>query len=250
MKINLASKNLFWSLLNLTLILGIIFGVKGLVYKSFYNTDRTITISAEGKVTVSPDIANVSFSVVSQGKDPGLIQAENTEKMNQAIDFIKSQGIEAKDIETVNYNLSPQYDYGDSIYSLPKPDIVGYTLTQTVLVKVRDLSKVAPILAGLPSRGINQIDSVGFDVEDPDRYLNEARAEAFGKAREKAEVMARQNRVRIRRVVTFSEGFGGPIPYFAEALGKGGDVGVPTPPQIEPGTQEVTVSVSVTYEIR
>ena len=249
---NLSSKNLFWSLVNLTLILVIIFGVKGLVYKSFYKTDRTITVSAEGKVTVSPDIANVSFSVVSQGKDPELVQGENTEKMNTTINFIKSQGIETKDIKTVNYNLAPQYDYETRVYPLPKPNIVGYTLTQTVLVKVRDLNKVAPILAGLTAQGINQIESVSFDIEEPDRYLNEARAEAFRKAREKAEFMARENRVRIKRVVTFSEGFGGPIPYFAEALGRGGDVGAPqpVPPTIEPGTQEVTVQVSVTYEIR
>jgi len=247
---NLSSKNLFWSLVNLTLILVIIFGVKGLVYKSFYKTDRTITVSAEGKVAVSPDIASVSFSVVSQGKDPELVQGENTEKMNTTIDFIKSQGIETKDIKTVNYNLAPQYDYGTKNFPVLRPEIVGYTLTQTVLVKIRDLSKVAPILGGLPGQGINQIESVSFDIDDPDRYLNEARREAFLKARAKAEVMAEQNGVRIRRVVTFSENQGGPIPYFERSLGVGGAPDVLPAPQIEPGTQEVTVQVSVTYEIR
>jgi len=247
----LSSKNLFWSLLNLTLILVIIFGVTGLVYKLFYKTDRTITVSAEGKVTVSPDIANVSFSVVSQGKDPELVQGENTERMNEAIDFIKSQGIEAKDIKTVNYNLAPQYDYETRVYPLPKPNIVGYTLTQTVLVKVRDLSKTAPILAGLTRQGINQIETVSFDIDDPDRYLNEARGEAFLKARAKAETMAGYNGVRISRVVSFSESGGMPIPYYEmRALGVGGAPDAPPVPQIEPGTQEVTVTVSVTYEIR
>jgi uncharacterized protein len=131
------------------------------------------------------------------------------------------------------------------------PRIIGYTLTQTVLVKVRDLEKVPAIVGGLPSRGINQIEQISFDIDDHDRYLNDARAEAFRKARAKADAMAKANGVRVRKVVTFSENTGGfPIPYLrAEALGGGGDFGG-APPQIEPGTQDVTVQVSVTYEIR
>ena len=252
---NLASKNLFWSLLNLVLIIGLIFGARVLIFGSYLPpSGRTITVSGDGKVTVTPDIAMISFSVVTQGKEPETIQEENTEKMNEVISFIKEQGIEPKDIKTSNYNLYPQYDYGrrPDIYPPPPPKIIGYTLTQTVQVKVRDLGKVAPILGGLPERGINQIDTVSFDVEDPDEYLNQAREEAFKKARDKADAMAKFNGTRVRRVVTFSESFGGyPIPFLrAEALGKGGDLGGELPPVIEPGSQEMTVNVSVTYEIR
>ena len=256
MEINLSSKNLFWSLLNVVLIVGLIFAVRVLIFGSYLPpSGRTITVSGDGKVTVTPDIAMISFSVVTQGKEPETIQEENTEKMNEVISFIKEQGIEAKDIKTANYNLSPQYDYGrrPDIYPPPPPKIVGYTLTQTVLLKVRDFEKVPAILGVLPDLGINQIEQLSFEVEDPDRYLNEARKEAFEKARDKAKAMAAFSGTRIRRVVTFSESFGGPIPYrlyAAEALGKGGDLGGEVPPVIEPGSQDVTVNVSVTYEIR
>lgn len=217
-----------------------------------------VTVAAEGKVTVSPDIAMLSFSVVSEGKDPTALANDNNKKMTTVIDFIKSQGVDAKDIKTTQYNLSPQYDYGTPCYATvcpvkPRiPAIVGYTLTQEVSVKVRDLSRVATILGGLPERGINQIGSIAFSVDDPDASLASARAEAFRKAREKAEIMAKENNVRLGRVITFSENAGGPIyPMYYDRATLGASVGEKAlAPTIEPGTREVTVTVNVSYEIR
>lgn len=218
--------------------------------KSLYPA-RVINVSAEGKVVVSPDIANLSFSVVSQGKDPEKLQNDNNVKINNALDFIKGEGVESKDIKTADYNLSPNYRYE------PKTGISsidGYTLSQTILVKIRNLEKAGKILAGLAPRGINQIGGLNFSIEDPDKFLNEARKEAFEKALAKAEAMAEQNNMKVKGVVTFNEyggGYPGPIYMRAEALGKGGDSApMPLPPSIEPGSQEVTVQVNVTYEIR
>lgn len=248
------SKNWFWILLNGLLAVAIILGLfsaKALwgYGKSVYPS-RTVSVSAEGKVVVAPDIANLSFSVISEGTDPEKIQNENTAKINKALDFVKSEGIEDKDIKTSGYDLAPRYKYDEKTR---ETSISSYTLTQSVVVKIRDLAKAGKIMGGLPNRGINQINSLSFDINDPDKFLNEARKEAFAKARAKADTMAKQNGVQIRRVVNFSEfggGYPGPIPLFAEALGKGGDFGGPVPPRIEPGSQEVTVNVTVTYEIR
>ncbi len=208
---------------------------------------RSFTVSADGKATVVPDIANVSFSVVSEGSDPERLQVDNNDKMTKAIDFVKSLGVDAKDIKTTNYNLSPRYEYDEKTR---KSYITGYTLTQTASVKIRDLSKVAKILGGLSNSGVNQITGPSFGIEDPEKYLGEARKQAFEKAKAKANVMALENGVRIKRLVNFSEFQGGPVPYYrAEALGGGGDFAKTPLPTIELGTQEVTVQVSVTYEI-
>ena len=253
---NLASKNLFWSLINLVLIVVLIFGLKGLVFREYTRIERTIVVSGEGKITATPDIARISFSMTTEGKNPETIQAENTRKMNAAIAFLKEQGIAEKDIKTSNYSLYPKYDYTrPPVIFYPdgnRQEIIGYTLTQSVMVKVRDLEKVGKIFSGITAQGINQIDSLSFDIDDPESVMNEARDEAFKKARDKAKAMARSNGVRLGRVVTFSESQSGwPIPYYrleAAALPK--DAGGGAPPEIEPGSQEVTVSVSVTYEIR
>lgn len=209
---------------------------------------RTIIVSAQGKTTVIPDIASTSFSVVTEGKNPKDITSENSRKLNSAIDFIKSQGIEAKYIKTIGYNLSPRYEYDKNKRA---SFISGYTLTQTVSVKIRDFAKIGEILGALPTYGVNQISSINFDVEDSDKYLNEARKEAFDKALAKARTMARQNNVRIKRAVTFSESQN-VYPYpilFASQLSKGMEAAAVSP-SIEPGSQEVTVMVSVTYEIQ
>ncbi len=247
-------KNWFWGLLNGVLAVAILLGLFGLqaLYKyqrSLYSA-RTISVSAVGEANVAPDVAALSFSVVSEGENPEEIAVENNEIINEAIDFVKSEGVEAKDIRTTGYNLSPRYEYDEK---LRRSFIVGYTLTQTVQVKVRDFEKVGAILGKLPELGINQIGSLQFDIDDPEVYLNRARKEAFEKARVKAELMAGQNGVKLRRVVNFSEYQSGPpvpLPYYSEAaFGRGGDVAL-SAPKIEPGSQEVTVTVSVTYEIK
>ena len=208
---------------------------------------RVFTVSADGKVTVEPDIAKISFSVVSRGSNPEVVAETNNKKMNAAIDFIKSQGLDAKDVKTTQYNLNPVYVYDEKTRA---SYISGYELTQTVLVKIRDLNKVGKILGGLPDRGINQIGQISFEVDEPEKYLAEARNKAFEKAKEKARQMAQENGVDLGRVINFSEYQGGPIPYY-ETLGRGGgDAVKATVPSIEPGTQEVTVQVSVTYEIK
>jgi uncharacterized protein YggE len=246
-------KNWFWILLNAVLVVAVLLGFSVMLNlwkqnKALFPA-RNISVNAEGKQVVVPDIATLSFSVVSEGADPGKIQEDNTKKINAAIDFLKKEGVEAKDIKTTGYNLSPRYEYDER---RRRSEIVGYTLVQSVEVKIRDFAKISKILAALPDLGINQINGVNFGVDDPEKFLNLAREEAFSKARAKAEAMAKQNGVRIKRVITFNEYGGGyPIPFFERAVGIGGDFDVPAPlpPVIEPGTQEVTVNVNVVYEI-
>jgi len=209
---------------------------------------RTITVSAEGKVTVSPDIAKLSFSVVSEGANPKTLADNNIKQMNAAIDFVKSKGIDEKDIKTTQYNLSPRYSYDQKT---GKSFIFGYTLTQTVLIKIRDLNKVAEVLAGLPPLGINQISSVSFDIDDPEKFLAGARSQAFDKAKAKAESMAGKNNVSLGEVVSFSEYQGYvPVAYKNTLSMDAGAGAAPVAPSIQPGSQEVTIQVSVTYGLK
>ena len=217
------------------------------IYSASFRPAKTITVSAEGKITVSPDIAKISFAVISEGADPITISQENIKKMNAAIDYIKSKGIEEKDIKTTQYSLSPKYEYDEKT---KKTFISGYTLTQNVLIKVRDLAKVAEVVAGLPELGINRIDSISFEIDEPEKYLSEARNQAFEKAKKKAEEMALKNNVKLGEVIDFSEWV--PIrPYEnLRTLEMGGAATPAALPQIQPGSEEITVQVSVTYEIK
>lgn len=246
------AKNYFWILIDAALIVAIVFGTWCAVYyvgryAASLPITRTISVSAEGKIIAASDVAKLSFAVVSEGKDPEAIQVDNARKMNAAIEFVKTQGIDAKDIKTSGYNLSPRYEYDEKKRTT---FISGYTLTQTVTIQVRDFEKISPILGALPGIGINQIQGVNFEIDDPEKYLAMAREEAFTRAYAKAAAMAKQNGVRLGRVITFSEGLQGPIyPRYFEAAALKADVGAPAP-TIEPGSEEVRVNVTVTYELK
>ena len=208
------------------------------------DTARTITISAEGKVTVTPDVARISFSVVTDGQTADEVQQKNSEAMNKVIGFVKSSGVADDDIKTVGYNLYPRYDYIEG-----RQVSAGYSLTQTLQVKIRDLKKVGDVLAGTVARGANQVTNIEYFVDDPDNFRAEARAKAFDKAEAKAKELTKLADVRLGKVVTFSESFNGTVPVFYEkayAMGIGGG----SAPDTEAGSQEITVNVNVVFEIK
>jgi hypothetical protein len=237
-------------LLTLSLVVLIFAGIFGLTeWGKSLAPARIITVNADSKIAIAPDLATISFSVLTEGTNPTTIQSQNTTKMNAAIQYVKEKGIEAKDIKTANYDLQPKYEYdkiGRTTY------ISGYTLTQTVVLKIRDLLKIAEIISGLPGLGVNEISSVKFSIEEPDKFLADTRKEAFNKAFEKAKDMAEMNHVSLSKVVNFTENFNNPIRYDYNTLEKayapsamGGAM-----PTIEAGSEEITVYVSVTYEIK
>ncbi len=248
-----SARHWFWILINSVLVVAILTGlVLSAVLVRQSNAvipSRTITVSAEGKARIAPDIATLIFSVVSQANTAEAAQKANTDKINLAIDYLKGQGVKAEDIQTSNYNLYPRYSYNQETGISA---IFGYELNQTVTVKIRELEKAGAIVGGLATAGVNQISSFNYGVEDPEAPQNTARAEAFDRAFAKARAMADQVGVRIARVVTFYESVGGgyPMPYYAERAmamdGKGGA----NAPSFEPGQEEIVVNVSVTYEIR
>lgn len=247
-------KGWFWLLLDIALacfIIGFVFVALPTMkrFGSSFITGRTITVAAEGKTLAAPDIAELSFSVISQGKNPDELVDNNNQKMNAVNKFVKGEGILDKDMKTTSYSLSPNYQYNPTTQ---RNFITGYTLTQTLTIKVRELAKVAKIIAGLTPLGVNQIGGVNFMVEDQERVLAEARKDAFAKAQAKAEEMARESGVDLGKVVSVAEYQSGPIPYYAmasEAMGKGG-APAPAVPSIEPGTTEVKLNVQLVYELR
>jgi len=247
-----SARSLFWVLVNAALAIVIVFGLFGIGslirHSNAVIPSRTVTVSGEGKTTVSPDLAMLTFAVVSQGTNPEVIQAANTEKINKAIEFVKSQGVAPADIKTTSYNLYPRYRYNQD---RGESSISGYELNQTVTIKIRNLDNVSKIVGGLPAAGINQISSLQYTLENPELQRDAARSEAFKNAYEKARIMANQNGVRLARVISFSESTDGsvyPPIYYERAMSSMKDAG--GSPTLEPGSEEITIRVSVVYEIR
>ena len=220
---------------------------------------RSFTVSGEGKITAIPDVAQFTFSIITEGgKDIAKLQKENTEKGNKIIGFIKSQGVEDKDIKTQNYNLEPRYQYFNCYQpmdgkskSCPPPEIVGYTIRQTVSIKVRDFSKIGDILAGAIENGANSVSQLSFEIDDIDKIKNQAREEAIKKAKEKAENIAKAGNFRLGKLLSIEEEGFAPTPYYLKNMELSPmDAGGLPSPTIEPGSQEVTVNIVLKYEIK
>lgn len=216
----------------------------------------TITVTGEGEEVSKPDVADVYFTVLTEDKDAVLAQKNNSETMNKAIAYLKEQGVDEKDIKTVGYNLHPKYQYVNEIRCVGCPpsgrqDVVGYQVRNSVQVVVRDLESVGEILAGMGSLGVNDISGPNFRVDQPEAIIALARAKAIADAKKQAEVLADDLGVDLVRIVSFNEG-GNPNMFYAKntAFGMGGDAEIAVAPTIAPGENQITSSVSITYEIR
>lgn len=240
------------------------------ILKSIRAEKKTISVSAEGKLSAVPDIASLTLSVIIEDKDPKKVESENSKKANGIIDFVKSLGVKSEDIKTSNYSLTPKYYYPydypripcplESEVISPKPFlcppkfslIIGYELNQSISLKIRDFKIIGSVISGSIEAGANQISGVSFSIEDPDKLKNEAKKLAIESAKEKAKELAKSAGVRLGRVVSFSEGeIFSPQPRFLEA----GTVGAfksesAVLPQIEPGSEEVRATMSVIFEIK
>lgn len=249
-------KKYFWIFLDLLLaalfigaVVLIVVGAPAMMrFAGSLPSNRTMSVSAEGQAFVTPDIAEGSFSVISQGINPQTLADNNNQKMSAVVQFLKSQGIADSDIKTTSYDLSPNYRYDENTR---RNYITGYTLTQTVTVKMRDLNKVAAVVGGLTPLGVNQIGGINFTVEDMEKYLAPARADAIRKAQAKAADLAAQNGLRLGKTVSVNEYQPGPVPYYnAKVYGMGaGAAPVVATPTLQPGTQEVQDQITLTYEI-
>ncbi len=208
--------------------------------------ERTITIQAEGKVTAKPDIAETSIGMLSNGKTVAEAQEANTKVMNTLIEKLKALGIKEDDIQTANYNISPQYNYTDQ----RGRELLGYEVSQSVTIKIRDLTKANQALALAGEVGANSVGGLQFTIDDREVYKEQAREKALEKVAAKAQTLGKSLGVRFVKVVSYDEfegGGGGPIPYAAKAMES---VGGPTPPTVEAGSLDVVMNVGVVFEIR
>ena len=212
------------------------------------STNDTIAVTAEGKVTAIPDVGLISLAVESRGAGVNGVQANNTRKINDIVAYLKGLGVDKKDLRTTQYNLAPIYSYDPKT---GKQNLDGYSLNQTVEVKIRQLDKVGEVLAGSLERGANQVGQLSFTIDDPDKLQQEARLQAIAKARAKAEDLARAAGVTLGKVRSFSENVNTPPPYpmyYARDMAMGLESKAAAP-AVEAGSQDVTVNVSLSFEI-
>jgi len=218
--------------------------------------NKTFSVDGDAKMETATDIATFSATVVTEGgKNVADIQKQNTEKMNTINAFLGEQGVEKKDLQTSQYSLNPRYSYSNCVSGevCPPPAITGYTLTQSLTVKVRNLESLGDMLSGIVEKGANTVSGVDFTVDDDTDARQVARTEAIAKAKQKAIEIARAGNFRVGKLVSLYEDSGMNPTDTVNYRGLGGglqaDVKSAVAPVIEPGTQQGTVHINLTYEI-
>lgn len=216
----------------------------------------TITVEGTGSGTAIPNLATVSFSITEEAATVAEAQNKATAKTDAALAAVKDLGIEENDVKTLSYNVYPKYEnvYCASGYcpEMRSPKIIGYEVSQTVEVKVRETGKAGDVLQALGSLNVQNISGPNFTVDEDEDLKSVAREEAIAEAKAKAKVLAKELGVSLGKVVSYYENPGYPQPYY----GYGGeekamDMAVAqSAPSLPTGEQETTVTVSITYEIR
>jgi len=204
-----------------------------------------LDLSVSGEVTRVPDLANISAGVVTKAATASAALQENAVRMDRVIAALKRAGIADRDIQTSSINLNPEYRYPEN----QSPQLTGYSASNQVTVRFRDIRNSGKVLDALVSEGANQISGPNMTIEHPEQALDEARAQAIANGRARADLYARSLGMRVVRVVSVSESGG----YYAPP---------PPPPapmmasaeraytKIEPGEQKLQVSLSMVFELQ
>jgi len=208
--------------------------------------DRNLTVSGNGIVYLTPDIAYIYVGVHTE--DPDIAQAvdRNNTQAQAVVDALKNMGIAVADIQTSSFSVWSSQQY-DPMTNLPS----GYTymVDNTVYITVRDLTTLGRLLNTVVDAGANNINSIQFDVADKTAAMAEARQKAMDNAASLAQELAGIAGVQLAGIQNISYTDYVSSPYYGMGGGGGGAAPNATVP-IQPGQIQISVSVSVTYGIK
>ena len=201
-----------------------------------------LNISATAEARRVPDVATLSAGVVTEAADGNSAMRQNAQQMDKVITAIRAAGIAERDVQTSGINLGPRYQYAEN----QAPKITGYQASNTVSLKVRDITRLGKVLDALAAQGANQINGPSFEIDQPEPVRDEARMAALKQAQERAQTYAESLNMQVRRIVSISEGGGGGMrPMMMSARAASMEMDTP----VAAGETTVSISLDVVFEL-
>jgi uncharacterized protein len=249
--IKMSKKIILASIIAIVFSFGAIWGGMSLVnYADTPQTSqalqKTISVSSEGTVKVKPDMANINVGVQTEDKSSKIAQQENATKMNKVMQVLKELKIADTDIKTSQYTIYPIETYSEKDQ---RSFITGYRVINTLEITVKDISKVGAVIDAVTANDANTVSNIQFTVADPDKYYLQALENATGKAKAKADVLAKQFGIKIGLPSQINETSGGyypPVMYSTmDAVKARAEVAPAT--SISTGELEIRASVGLVY---
>jgi uncharacterized protein YggE len=204
---------------------------------------RTLTMSGRGEVRAAPDMVMLLSGVTSQAPNAAEAVSANNAQMQSVFAALKKLGVADKDMQTANFNVSPEMTGGANNQPVR---ITGYRVNNEVRVTLNDVGKLGAALDALVAAGANQMNGIEFSVKNDAPLLAEARGDAVADARTKAEAYAKAAGVSLGPILSVSENDNeGPRPIFRAAPMALAAKAVP----VAAGEESVSASVSIVWEI-
>jgi uncharacterized protein len=202
----------------------------------------TIVVSGTGRVTVTPDVADLRLGVAVTRPTAAAARAEAASVMAGILDAVDAAHVARPDVRTSLLSVQPRYDYRDG----KPPTLTGYELVNLVEITVRDLGRLGELVDGTLAAGATSMDGLSFRVDDPAPAEREARRAAMAAARARAEILAEAAGLTLQGVSAIVDG-GAPPPGPAFKGARMALVADSMPTPVEAGSSEVEVTVTVTY---
>jgi uncharacterized protein YggE len=204
-----------------------------------------LDVNAVGEVSRIPDIAIISAGVATRSASASGAISENAARMERVRAALKRAGIADRDVQTSSISLNPEYRYQDN----QPPQLVGYSASNQVNIRFRDIRNTGRILDALVAEGANQINGPTLTIDKPETAMDEARAKAVAAGRARAELYARSLGMRIVRLLSVSES-GGQFTPRPMAMMRAEAGGAAADSKIDPGEQQLQVALEMSFELR
>ncbi|HET9776646.1 MAG TPA: SIMPL domain-containing protein [Gemmatimonadaceae bacterium] len=200
-----------------------------------------IVVAGRGEIKVTADRATIQISVQTRAATAAAAAAENATKQQSVLTALRALGLANDQLSTVNYNVYPEQRYQEG----KDPEIIGYNVTNTVLVEVRKLNQVGPVIDAALSHGANMITSLQFSASNTEAARRSAIAMAIEKARADADAAARAAHGTLGTLLEINVGSYSPAPPRPVVMMRAVATGAETP--INPGEDTVTVEVTTRW---
>lgn len=205
-----------------------------------------IRVTGEATLSVPPDRATVDLGVMTEDPNAARAAERNAEKSSATIQGLRDAFGSALKIQTVNYSIAPRYRYPAGGGTREQD---GFTASNIVRIKTRELDQVGRIIDIATSRGTNQVERLDFDLTDEEPTRSKALKKAATSARAKADAIAGALGLKVVRVISVEEG-GVSIasPPASVRLMSKRSASVPTP--VEAGTLDVHAQITLSVEAK
>ena len=209
-----------------------------------------VWVTGKGEVMAVPDIATLRLGIEAQEATVAEAQSKAEEAMDRVMAALIDNGVAEKDIQTQYFSIRRVTKW-DRVKE--EEIVIGYRVTNMVTAKIRDIDKAGVIIDAVAEAGgdLTRIDSIGFSIDDPSAYYEEARQKAMADAKAKAEQLAELAGVKLGKPTFISEGIQIPPPIYPREIYVG-EAPIPAPPPtpISPGELAISLTIQVAYAIQ